>query len=394
MMARMTQPSVTIDRGGFALTMAILAVVIIAALASGGLYVAMQQLRVGVAGSRASAAFYAAEAGLRVALANWDVAAVDSLPHGATVLMASGQLVSGERYAVRVTRLDSGQHAGQAYYLALSAGRAHGAWGGRRQVALLLRASPSDDLCCDAALTTRGELQVADGGVIRGIDLTPRFWAADSAICAAVAPGGRPGVVTDDAHLVRLEPSAVVDGSPPVAQRPSPEAGVRSDVDRLFRERAELADIVHAGDARLREIRPRVGPPGDCARSAIANWGAPRLPGHPCFDYFPIIYAAGDLTIESPGSGQGILLVDGDLTLTGGFEFYGVLIVKGRLTLTDHGSQVYGAAWVHNEDRESNLVGGGAGISYSRCAIRRAVQGSKLQVPHPLAQFAWLEILE
>lgn len=390
----MRWPSLDTERGGFALTMAILAVVIIAALASGGLYVATQQLRAGSAGSRAGAAFYAAEAGLSVALTNWNATAVDSLAPGATVLTAFGRLVSGGGYEVRVTRLDSGQNAGAAYYLAVSTGRAQGAWGGRRQVALLLRASPIDDLCCGAALTTRGELQVADGGAIRGIDLVPRSWAADSMICAAAVPGGRPAVVTDDAHLLRVEPSGVVDGHPPVVEWPSLEAGFQAEMERLFQKGAELADIAYAGDERLSEIQPRVDPHGNCARSVIANWGAPRLPGHLCFDYFPIVFATGDLLIESPGSGQGVLLVDGDLTLKGGFEFYGLLIVRGRLVLADEGTWLYGGAWVHNEDGERNLVGPGAGISYSHCAIRRAVQGSKLQVPHPLAQFAWLEILE
>ncbi|NIQ34604.1 MAG: hypothetical protein GTN86_01470, partial [Xanthomonadales bacterium] len=75
-------------------------------LASGGLYIAMQQSRAGSAGSRAAAAFYAAEAGLSLAVANWDAAAMDSLPPGGTISVASGRLVSGEGYAVRVTRLD------------------------------------------------------------------------------------------------------------------------------------------------------------------------------------------------------------------------------------------------------------------------------------------------
>ncbi|KPK80003.1 MAG: hypothetical protein AMS25_10570 [Gemmatimonas sp. SM23_52] len=384
----------TSERGGFALTVAVFAVLIIAALANGGLYIAVQQSRAGSAGSRAAAALYAAEAGLSVALANWDAVALDSLRPGATIAVASGRLVSGEDYAVRITRLDSGQDARLAYYLALSTGRAHGAWGGRRQVALLLRARPSDDLCCGAALTTRGELRVAEGGMVRGSDRAPEAWAADSTICAGRDPSARPGVVTDDEALVRLEPDGVIDGSPPVLQSPSLEADPWADMQRRFRELAERADVVYGGDTQLGEIGPRLDAQGDCARPASGNWGAPALPDHPCFDFLPIIHVAGDLLIESSGSGQGTLLVDGNLTLRGGFEFYGVLIVKGRVTLTDQGSQVHGAVWVHNVDPESSLVGAGAGIGYSSCAIRRAVRGSKLQVPHPLAQFAWLEILE
>jgi hypothetical protein len=387
-------PGSAIDRDGFALIVAVVAVLIIAALANGGLYIAMQQSRAGSAGSRAAAALYAAEAGLSVALANWNAVALDSLTPGATIAVASGRLVSGESYAVRIRRLDSGQDARPAYYLALSTGRAHGAWGGRRQVALLLRAGPSDDLCGGAALTARGELRVAAGGVVGGGDRVPETWAADPTICAGRDPGGRPGVITEDGALVRLEPGGVIEGSPPVLQSSSHEANPWADMERRFRDLAERADVVYRRDTRLAEIRPRVDAQGECARSASGNWGAPALPGHACFDFLPIIYAAGDLLIESAGSGQGVLLVDGNLTLRGGFEFYGVVIVKGRVTLTDQGSRVHGGAWVDNADPESSLVGGGAGIGYSSCAIRRAVLGSKLQVPHPLAQFAWLEILE
>jgi hypothetical protein len=116
-------------------------IVIIGALVGGGFFVAAQQHRIGLAGRQAGPAFYAAEAGLSAALAGWDPADMAAVEPGATSDLAAGELSSGDRYVASVTRLDAGQHDLTAYYLVTSTGLARGPRGGRRQVALLLRAS-------------------------------------------------------------------------------------------------------------------------------------------------------------------------------------------------------------------------------------------------------------
>ena len=64
--------------------------------------------------------------------------------------------------------------------------------------------------------------------------------------------------------------------------------------------------------------------------SVDSNWGDPLNKLSPCFNYFPIIYHQGDLSISGNGYGQGILLVEGNLTVQGRIDFYGPVIVHWR----------------------------------------------------------------
>ena len=132
-------------RGGFALVASVFVLVIVGALVAGGYFVSAHQARIAAAGPQASAAFYAAEAGLSAGLAQWDSLRIDSLMPGQIVILASGRLVSGDEYSVDIVRLDPGQDRRTVYYLMRATGRAHGPRGGRRQVALMLKAQPQPE---------------------------------------------------------------------------------------------------------------------------------------------------------------------------------------------------------------------------------------------------------
>jgi len=132
-------------RGGFALVASVFVLVIVGALVAGGYFVSAHQVRIAAAGPQASSAFYAAEAGLSAGLAQWDSLRIDSLLPGQIVILTSGRLVSGDEYSVEVVQLDSSQDRRAAYYLIRATGRAHGPRGGRRQVALLLKAQPQPE---------------------------------------------------------------------------------------------------------------------------------------------------------------------------------------------------------------------------------------------------------
>lgn len=381
-------------RRGFALIISIFALVIIGAVVAGGYFVAAQQFRVAAAGPQASSAFYAAEAGLNAAMAEWDSARADSLEPGAAMMLKSGQLESGDEYSARIIRLDAGQDQRTTYYLAIATGRAHGPRGGRRQVALFLRGRRFEGLCCDAALSARGAVRVAGGAAIRGLDLVPPAWASVPDACQGAKRGAGPGILSDAPDLVELGSGAVVEGDPPIEDAavigPEPFA----ENARLLQELAELADLRYAGGVTLRSFAPATTADGECARSAPGNWGAPDMPDHACFDYYPIVYVDGDLSIDSPGRGQGILLVEGDFELGGGFEFNGVVIVRGRLITGEGGGRVWGGVVVHNVSLDTVLIGAGAEVDYSGCAVHRALWNSKVHLPQPLAEFAWFEILE
>ena len=105
------------------------------------------------------------------------------------------------------------------------------------------------------------------------------------------------------------------------------------------------------------------------------NWGSPLTTGGPCGNYFPIIWASGDLNINQV-QGQGILLVDGDLSVQGGFEFYGPVIVKKTLKTTGSGGHFNGGVIAANINLDQNTVLGNAVINYSKCALLKALNAS------------------
>jgi hypothetical protein len=380
-----------VEGAGFALALAVFALALLGAIIAGGYVVAARQFRIAAAGPEASAGLYAAEAGLNVALSRLDTAWLDSLGAGGTRLLEAGSLVTDDEYEVYLSRLDPGGSVPATYYLVTSTGRASGPRGGRRQLGLVLR-RPAGEFCCDAALSVRGPIEAVEGAQIDGRDGIPVRWASNPEICAGVEQGDLAGIVTTDAGQIRQAEGAEIFGVPPVVEIDTGDH--LRDLDRWLRELAALADIEYAPGRSLDGIGPVVGRDGECDRAAEENWGAPDSPGHACFGHFPIIHARGDLSLDSPASGQGILLVEGDLRLSGGFEFYGVLLVRGQLIVADWGSQIFGGARVGHHGLAASRIGGGAVLRRSSCALERAAKSPKLQLPHPLAQFSWFEILE
>jgi hypothetical protein len=87
-------------------------------------------------------------------------------------------------------------------------------------------------------------------------------------------------------------------------------------------------------------------------------------------------------------------LVEGDLEIDGRFEFFGVVVVRGSLRVSGESARLSGALIVFDVALEGSEVTSGARIDLSNCPLRRALRGPKLYLPHPLAEFAWLEILE
>jgi hypothetical protein len=377
---------------GFATVVAVFVVVIVGAVIAGGYFVAAQQFRIGKAGRQANAAFYAAEAGINAASAEWSASVADSLEPGETRLLTSGELQTGDRYVVTLTRLDTAQHEHTAYFLATSTGLAHGPWGGRRQVALIVRRQLPDSLCCDAALETQGEVRVSGGAVVSGRDAALDPWGGVEE-CSNMGGSDRAGVLTDESGQVTVEGGGIIDGVPAEERREGSGVEFLDRAEVWFSELASDPDIEYASGDTVGTVAPAVGGDGGCARSVPTNWGAPGLSGHPCYGYFPVIYAGGDLTISAAGSGQGVLLVEGDLQILGEFDFHGIVVTRGTLT-TGSGSGLHGGVLAFNTNGGSVSVSEGGQIGFSSCAVQRALRGSKLYLPHPLAPHAWLEILE
>ena len=125
----------------------------------------------------------------------------------------------------------------------------------------------------------------------------------------------------------------------------------------------------------------------------LSNWGAPTVPTSPCFNYFPIVYHYGDLSISGSGEGQGILLVEGNLYVQGRIDFYGPVIVTGGVDVRGTGSddvKFYGGILAQNVTLDDSRLTGNATVNYSSCAIKRALQGSA--VPTPLNERSWVQL--
>jgi hypothetical protein len=69
-----------------------------------------------------------------------------------------------------------------------------------------------------------------------------------------------------------------------------------------------------------------------------------------------------------------MVLVDGNLTLGSGARFSGVAVVRGVLEITEH-SELIGAILA-----SSVVVNDGSRVSYSSCAVERALRGAAVPV--------------
>jgi len=126
--------------------------------------------------------------------------------------------------------------------------------------------------------------------------------------------------------------------------------------------------------------------PSVCDKTAPLNLGEPRRDVgyvYQCTGYFPIVHGTGaELKFASGTRGQGILLVDGDLELVGGFEWTGLIIVRGQMKVTGTGNKINGAVLTEGVDiATAGSIGGNAEVTFSQCAIDRAVNGAAQPAP-------------
>ncbi|MGH7717771.1 MAG: hypothetical protein ACREON_02850, partial [Gemmatimonadaceae bacterium] len=339
-------------------------------------------------------ALTAAEYGLNVVLARDGTVAPDSGWNMTwNTALGGGQVITrqylpndGSLDTVRVTRLDGRS------FLVVSEGRA-GVVGNsqaqaRRRIGALVRlAVPQMNFL--GALTSRGATRLGGGSFINGVDSALAGWG-----CGPAGPT-KPGVAVSELSDVTTSECtglSCVNGDPKILE--SPAAG---DTSTYFRYgdtdwaalTAAANKIVSPGT--LNGLGPEVKADGTCDLGNVSNWGDPRknTPAGPCENYFPIIYATGDISI-SGGIGQGILLVEGNLSVQGGAEFYGPVIVRGRLTTTGTGGRFNGGVMAASVDLDQITALGDAVIQYSSCTIEKALNGSA--TPMLARGRSWVEL--
>lgn len=162
------------------------------------------------------------------------------------------------------------------------------------------------------------------------------------------------------------------------------------------------SDLAAAADVRLADgahITPMpVTSAGSCAR-AQSNWGDPSTPTSPCGARLPIVYAAGDLTIDG-GLGQGALLVDGHLIIAGPFTFSGQIVARGGIEMSADNIAITGSvkAWRTRADTVATradtarvVLARWVTLRSSGCDAWHGV-ASWLQ-PRRVRNFAWMEQL-
>jgi hypothetical protein len=379
------------SRRGFALATAVGAVALVGALVAGAFVASTAEFRTGRDAIEQTRAFEAAEYGNNALRNNWNSAWNNLLLRGDTLVRTYD--AGGVPATVRVMRLSDGM------FLVTSEASAGttGASGARRRVSSLLKLS-IPNVKINGALTARGTTKIGGSATMIGRDTLYPGWD-----CPAPAPGtGTAGVAVPGWSSLALGGTCA--GMACLQGTPLLKLGAEmADTNTYFSygdyQWADLVAMANktVGNGPHTAVGPRYAG-GACDTGNLLNWGEPNKvtagPPGACENYFPIIYAPGDLKINGD-RGQGILLVNGSLEVAGGFQFYGLVIVRGELKTTGTGGHFNGTVMAANVAvggalTSNNTVSGNAMFRYSSCALMSALRGSAS--PVGVRDRSWVEL--
>ncbi len=367
---------------GFALAGAIFGLVIIAALVAGAFYASRQELSIGRNSQNFQRAFEAAEAGMGRQIAMWNTSA-NALAVGDSVILPPDTLPGGSGISRSVVRRLNTQ-----LYLIRTTGTSGNA---TRTLASLTRLQLLN-MNIAASLTTRSSLKIGGSSFVDGRNTNPSGWACP------LPTDTLPAVLTPDSNLISTSGCGGYNclfGNPKIKQDPTVNDSTFFSFGQLdWAGLTAMANKIYNGNAGPLNTLAPIGAGSVCATGVQDNWGEPlRGAGTiaACYNYMPIIYVNGNLKITG-GRGQGILLVEGDLSVQGGFEFFGPVIVRGHLETQGTGGHFNGGVMAANVDLELSTVLGDAVITYSSCAITRALQASAMG--RGLRQRSWVELTQ
>lgn len=367
---------------GFGLPATILLLVIFALMGLAGLALARQEQSSQIRESSRAMAFYAAETGLTEGLRNWTLPA-GVIPAGTTWLLANGSVPGGGSYRVEATKLDAAG-AIHALYSVRSEGFARD--GTTQPVGMLVKTVVLENPM-KAALEVLDSASVRGTTSISGVDTIPPAW--DGPYCTSPSADA-PGLLMADSSRIEYHGTPDLDGDPPLDET-GDTTGFFNFGTVTFDELAAMADIRLPHGAYIDSLgiypRPSYNADGSCNTADPYNWGDPENPDQPCSDWFPIVYAEGDLRLEGNQEGQGLLLVEGDLKATGGLEFYGPVIVRGNF---EHMGNFLAYGGV--KARNAFFGAGTSDVVYSECVIQRTLSHVSGARPRPLKEHAWYQV--
>ncbi len=372
-------------REGFALAGAVLAMVLVGAIVTGGFYAANQETRATRSTELGDVAQYIAETGLDAAIASANAGDLRGYALNTAEVVASNVSVDyGGRtvgnYTATVTRISN-----ELYTVRSTGTVTLGGSNATRTVANVVRIR-SADFDNKTAFQIYGDLTVQGTADINGVDKFNPAWSGCSLKLGTSGVTANPGSTVQTKGAAQIVGG--VDKSTPLTEDDFMVFG-----DMTWDDLKMGADKKYTGTSSSDNPAPaKTGTA--CNYSLRNNWGAPTDKTHPCFTYFPIIWAEGNLDLAGNGEGQGILMVEGDLRITGNFQFFGVILVKGSAFLAGTQNQMgtiraYGGGQVG----ELSTSTGTSGQDYSSCAIERAVFGnSLLSRAHPIRNRSWFDI--
>lgn len=379
-------------RRGFALPLALLALVLIGALVAASSFAAFQDTRTASGGAAQTQALAAAEHAQDTLLIGWNKQ-WNSLPNGTTFEQKFAQ-ANGAVATVRVTKLNT------LSFLLASEGRtgtgASSADAARRRTGLLMRLDVPV-MKVGGAITTAGEVTIGGAATLIGKDTSYASWA-----CPPAGPAVAGAAITDYGKInfggtckkLSNGQYSCISGDPLVDT-----SAVYGKTDTYFDYGGvDWDDLVGAADKVVSGTITNVQPSyvgAACNTADLNNWGEPtKVLAAPtdCDDYYPIVYAPAGIAINGK-RGQGILLVNGNLDVQGNFEYYGQIVIKGTLKLTGTGNKINGsvmAAAIVDSSKTTTTLNGTSSIRYSSCVLNTVRRAAA--IPGKARQRAWTEL--
>lgn len=296
-------------RGGGALVLTVLVLLLLELLAHGALVLALRHERASSADRRLLVARTAARGAVLAIPGAVAVSSLDSVPVGAAVAGGWARRM-GDPVPWSLARVSGEGWVGEA-----RAAPEGGAWH-VREGRVLWRLLPE---ARTAALTAAAEVGDVRAGDLAG---TVEGWAMGVG-CEGAGPEALPAA--------GLRPWVRLPLSDPVG---GPEGDSRDGLDAAVLGLLTWEDLLAAIPARVHGSgtpAPREAS-GSCVEEDPWNWGDPAgLEGSPCADYQAWRVAPGNLRVAA-GAGQGVLVALGDVELSG-TDFRGLLLVGGDLSL-------------------------------------------------------------
>jgi hypothetical protein len=368
-----------------ALAVTLFALVIIGTLVAGTLFSGRLEQQSGSNTLYASQAAEAAEAGISDGIATTTAGTILPLAAGGAPINLSSLSLGTRVDAVRqISRLTS------SVFVLRATGFRRNAAGvplATRSAGALVRLV-SPNMVVRGGLTAIGQITVTGNATVSGNDTTPPTWTGAGVECPPEVD--KPGVTYNG--TLTQNGSSVITGSPPKQADPTLNPNNLLGGTGFSQLKALSTLILTSNVSGIGPALTNAVPP-TCNTAVQTNWGAPLDPASPCFNYFPVIYHYGDLSLSGQGAGQGILLVEGNLNVQGQISFFGPVIATGAVNVRGTGTddvKFYGGIIASDVQLDDNRLSGNATVLYSSCANRRALQGSA--VVTRLSQRGWIQL--